>query len=480
MRHQIVVQRAWCIWCFEKQTSHATPPLRPAQFESAVDILPEQHSSEENGVQPLNLSVIPELKKSENAVTTGDNTKSLNGNASVNMPSVNNLDNLLPDGTGTMEDHQNPQVPQNITEVNNALLAQTFNDQTSAKGRQVGTRISVFKLSKPLGFDMDQLNCVVKLKRIEDVINDESSEPNSLQEYTGYHLHDRNNNVPPRAPCATKKKVNYKQDSDFSSDDYSGTSPVRKQLKPDFPMRGPSMDRMAVHTHAQLRSKEKDAVEALLVLNQGREVDVTGDNNDNAAKSSQDKQSFTDYSADSTSSESNYRSDNSSDDSVKAASDSTNDGSSSSDTQISNIVENSFDSEDDTPLAIVKESMQTEPDPDQPKKGKAYFKTTSHGLRKPKKHSRKFPCEKCDFAGTSQGELNTHFLDNHGQLVCNKCSKNYATISAYRKHLYEHSDHAKKHPCADCNRSFLFASQLKNHCKLHLSVPEHGCIHCQK
>ena len=282
--------------------------------------------------------------------------------------------------------------------------------------------------------------------------------------------------MPVRAPRAAKKRVNYRQDSDFSSDDLADTSPVRKRQKPDFPMRGPSIDRMAAHTGAQLKSKEKDAVDALLVLNQGQGNGATS-NNMNSADPQQDINSTVDSTDDSTSNDSNYSNNSKSEDSVQAASDSTSPGSTSLDSESSDK-ENSFDSENEVPFAAVKESLQ--PEPEQPKKGKAYFKTMHHGLQKPKKRSRKFPCEKCEFTGTSQGELNQHFLENHGQLVCSQCSKNCATISAYCKHLYEHSALAAKYPCTDCNRSFPFASQLKNHRKLHLSVPEHGCIHCDK
>ena len=139
---------------------------------------------------------------------------------------------------------------------------------------------------------------------------------------------------------------------------------------------------------------------------------------------------------------------------------------------------------DDIPLAKVKASLQPgdaghnqEPGA---KKGRAYFKTTRHGIKKPKKRIRKFPCTKCKFSGSGQGELNAHFLKDHGKLQCSKCPKQCAMISAYRKHMYEHSDRATKYPCEDCDKSFPFSSQLKNHRKLHLSALEHGCIHCEK
>ena len=68
----------------------------------------------------------------------------------------------------------------------------------------------------------------------------------------------------------------------------------------------------------------------------------------------------------------------------------------------------------------------------------------------------------------------------HGLLKCIKCDKSCLTVSAFHKHMYEHSSYANNFSCADCNKSYPFANQLKNHRKIHLTALEHGCIHCQK
>ena len=45
---------------------------------------------------------------------------------------------------------------------------------------------------------------------------------------------------------------------------------------------------------------------------------------------------------------------------------------------------------------------------------------------------------------------------------------------------YEHGDKQDKDKCVDCGKGFAFASQLKSHCKTHLTALEHQCGKCNK
>ena len=87
---------------------------------------------------------------------------------------------------------------------------------------------------------------------------------------------------------------------------------------------------------------------------------------------------------------------------------------------------------------------------------------------------------KCRHTANSQKGINLHFKNAHGRLACDTCGKVCNTISALRKHSYEHMDKVKRKPCADCEKSFAFESQLKAHRKVHLNALEHHCIHCTK
>ena len=70
--------------------------------------------------------------------------------------------------------------------------------------------------------------------------------------------------------------------------------------------------------------------------------------------------------------------------------------------------------------------------------------------------------------------------EQHGLLECPNCGKMCNTISALKKHAYEHSGKSGKYACKDCDHAFCFPSQLKSHQKVHLIALEHYCIHCNK
>ena len=109
------------------------------------------------------------------------------------------------------------------------------------------------------------------------------------------------------------------------------------------------------------------------------------------------------------------------------------------------------------------------------------FKTSKTiGIKHKYRRKRKFSCDKCDFTDSSQGGLNTHYLDKHGKLSCPECGKNSVTLSGYRMHLYDHSERANKYSCDDCDKRFPFPSQLKTHQKVHLTSKEHECQQCFK
>ena len=127
-------------------------------------------------------------------------------------------------------------------------------------------------------------------------------------------------------------------------------------------------------------------------------------------------------------------------------------------------------SEDELPLSELKNKLS---------KGKLYFKTTAYELIK-QKWLRVFKCSSCDKTERSQHKINEHFRENHGPICCGTCSKHFNTVSAMCKHAYEHSEIVNKFPCNDCKKSYQFASQLKTHRKVHLTVLEHHCIKCTK
>ena len=439
------------------------PPSRTAQFESATEILPSLGSSDDSVASPLNLCVTGN-NDGNSSPATGNNSQLL----------VPNLDNATEQPVAdAMNSVKPPDISTVLTDTRKGASEQ------SLPGIQ-NFDLSVIKLSKPLGFHADRLNCVVKLTRLEDVISSEISDDAESDEHV-YNLRVKNKEVPCRAPRAVKRKVNYKQDSDFSSDEHQ--SPPRKRSKPAFPLRGPSRDRIAACTRStnSLKDREKVAAEALIGLSNTDETAI-GNN------TSEEKTSFTGNVTDGCSTSTGSTGSSTSSTSTSSSSSGSHSSSedlvqnvSSSDDNDSNEnldAPNTSSDEDNIPLSKVKAALHK--NNDAAGKPKGYFKTTQHGLKRPRKRLRNFPCSKCKFTGTSQGELNSHFLDKHGELQCSKCPKKCATISAYRKHQYDHSDLATKYPCADCNKSYAFSSQLKNHRKLHLTALEHGCIHCPK
>ena len=67
----------------------------------------------------------------------------------------------------------------------------------------------------------------------------------------------------------------------------------------------------------------------------------------------------------------------------------------------------------------------------------------------------------------------------HGLLTCHECGKECNTVSALKKHAYDHMDKSKAQ-YQDCIKSFPFTSKLKSHRKVHLTALEHHCIRCNK
>ena len=89
-------------------------------------------------------------------------------------------------------------------------------------------------------------------------------------------------------------------------------------------------------------------------------------------------------------------------------------------------------------------------------------------------------CLKCEVTKKSQKKINEHYHLTNGLLQCNSCTKSFNTVSALRKHEYEHSINAGKYPCDNCLKRFPFSSQLKSHRKVYLTVLEFHCLHCNK
>ena len=106
-------------------------------------------------------------------------------------------------------------------------------------------------------------------------------------------------------------------------------------------------------------------------------------------------------------------------------------------------------------------------------KQKMEFVSKTVGLVK-RKRKRNFNCTKCEACFPLQGELNSHYRDNHEPVKCPHCVTQFSTPCTLTRHLYMHEIPTKKCPCGEV---FRFNSELKAHKLTHHWLPTHHCAH---
>ncbi len=62
---------------------------------------------------------------------------------------------------------------------------------------------------------------------------------------------------------------------------------------------------------------------------------------------------------------------------------------------------------------------------------------------------------------------------------CDQCGKTFLWASNLKKHLKVHSKE-KPHSCSLCGKSFSRLQNLKRHQKIHTGVREYMCFQCEK
>ena len=108
------------------------------------------------------------------------------------------------------------------------------------------------------------------------------------------------------------------------------------------------------------------------------------------------------------------------------------------------------------------------------------LRKSGKGTQTPKKQPivrrkrRSFKCIKCNKHCKSVMALNQHFKEQHQPLQCSKCCKFFVTQGALKLHSYKHVD--GQFECKDCNRTFPFKSQLKQHKPSHAVDRPHKCM----
>ena len=493
----------------ELRSKPAIPPAPKSRtvFESATDIIRrDKKTTTGQQVAPLNLSAAPPVLSSNIAI--GDNktemarptlTEPIRKDASTAnvldhdaRPPVADIPDTSVPTTNTSDQGRHPsvaEVPKTSSgPKNTGKNSASEGDDTSIEAKYIVPDMPV---------------CTVLLRKLKntELVKwlGETPSINITDPSIGYQLRVRNSKHVTRLDRRAKQDIKYISYSDESSDSAIGhnTNCTKHRKSNVCPLKGPSADRLKAHKLMLLHKKERSAAEALLELGDQSFDGTTNHNIDEGAESSacSEKSSHT-KNVNSSSSDSNSGSRSSSSswgtsdcssrssgyesDSVKVASDSS---SNSYNSDKKEPQSEASDPEDDLPLSQLKDSnnmdikeVQSEAsgsEDDLPlsqlkvrlnNNKKLGLKTTMHGIIK-RKRKRKFSCKKCDFAGISQGEINRHFLKDHGLLSCTICGKHCKTISSLRKHSYEHSDKAGKYPCDDCDQSFPFASQLKLHRK---------------
>ena len=347
----------------------------------------------------------------------------------------------------------------------------------------------------------NKMMCMVKLDQLTDTTISKWITPckSSVTSVTSDNAPTVENLVGPYGLCirlniprklsrfdrTVKQNIYYKLSSESSQDDEDFECKLVKWSRPRqrniaVLSSGPSSSRMQAQAMINKCREEEEAQMLLSLRNDNR--GITGDNSsNNSASTSTSSGSSGNATSDNTD-------DESTNDSGKVTTADVNNASlelneSIGDDNHAGSTKDS-DSQDDIPLSVVREQLDDDLPPSVLKKklavdGKPTFKTKSYELFKYKR-KRIFKCLNCDFTGTSEKVINQHFRDTHGLLTCLDCGGKFNTVSALRKHCYDHTDQANTHVCKDCKKSFAFPSRLKSHRKTHLTALEHHCLHCEK
>ena len=490
----------------ELRSKPAMPPA-PGNtvFESATEITRrDKKLTTDQQKVPFNLSV-PAVPSGHDTVNVTGNNNTESAKPVIPNPTLNDAisDNIV----APVVHPSDAEVPINIaskTSPTTTSDGEVSNPELENRHEtRVPQRENIYKAAALAVTEMPV--CTVPLRRLQDTelakwlnVNDDRNQPS-----IGYQLRERKDKQATRFDRRAKKDVKYTF-SDESSDSATGRNTSQnKRRKPNiYPLMGPSEDRIKAHKQMLLKQKEQSAAEALLQLgNLSDDGEATSCNNYEGAEPSTSNCTSSSSLSDSVKSGSTStpstkittdkgKEDPNADvsdaddnlplsqlkdklsDSVKSGSTSTPSSKITTDKGKEDPNADVSDADDNLPLSQLKDKLKN-------KGRKSGLTTTTHGIVK-RKRKQKFSCKKCKFSGTSQCEINRHFLAEHGLLSCSTCGKKCRTISALRKHNYEHSEKAKKYPCDDCDKGFPFSSQLKLHRKKHLTALEHQCIHCKK
>ena len=104
-------------------------------------------------------------------------------------------------------------------------------------------------------------------------------------------------------------------------------------------------------------------------------------------------------------------------------------------------------------------------------KKKTGSKITHHGIPKrdpPLVKGHHCTCEMCGKKFTHSSSFIQHYSTTHPPLHCKYCNKQYSNPLSLQKHVYVHTSGGEV--CGDCNKSFPFASQLREHRCTHLKM----------
>ena len=247
------------------------------------------------------------------------------------------------------------------------------------------------------------LQCVVRLTKLTDreLQNVTVPDQNTSKNIGGYALRSHPA-VQPRLDRLAKYNVNYGISTDSSSDDTDGKQ--RPKKRPIAALSGPMPESLAAHACHQ---KEKITADALLELSQNPSDGET--NQDVAGQDT--SQPVSPKSADKDNSEQ-----------APVPTDNATNLESTAGNMNSAAKVSSPEIDDDMPLSQIQERLREEPGSSNTTPGnmtgKATFQSVFHGLKHKHQHNHNFQCSSCDDICKSQGELNKHYLSNHGNLKC--------------------------------------------------------------